>query len=79
MSTKRKKLYSLEDIEGAKADDRDVKKYFAHKCQRRITRQVRVSEKWHKRLKEVAHSEDMIISFLLDKICKHFFSNYRER
>lgn len=77
MSTKKKKLYTSADIEQAKADNKAVKKYFARKCERRKTVQVRVSDKWHKKLKELAKSEKAIMSFLLDEICKHFFSNYK--
>lgn len=77
MSTKKKKLYTSADIEQAKADNKLVKKYFARKSERRKTVQVRVSDKWHKKLKELAKSEKAIMSFLLDEICKHFFSNYK--
>jgi len=77
MSTKKKKLYTSADIEKAKADNKVVQKYFARKCEKRKTVQVRVSDKWHKKLKELAKSEKAIMSFLLDEICKHFFSNYK--
>ncbi len=77
MSTKKKKLYTSADIELAKADGEAVKKYFARRAEKRETVQVRVSRKWHKRLKDFAKSEKMLISFLLDEICKHFFSNYK--
>lgn len=77
MSTKKKKLYTSADIEQAKADNKLVKEYFARKSERRKTVQVRVSDKWHKKLKELAKSEKAIMSFLLDEICKHFFSNYK--
>jgi len=76
MSTKHKKLYTARDIEQAKVDNESVRKYFARRGEKRKTVQVRVSKKWHSKLKEVASSEKMIISFLLDEICKHFFSNY---
>lgn len=77
MSTIKKRLYTSADIELAKAENKAVKKYFARKCQKRKTMQVRVGEKWHKKLKELAKSEKAIMSFLLDEICKHFFSNYQ--
>jgi hypothetical protein len=77
MSTKHKKLYTSADIELAKADNEAVKKYFARKGERRKTIQVRVSSKWHKKLKELSKAEKTIMSFLLDEICKHFFSNYQ--
>lgn len=76
MSTKQKRLYGLRDIEQARIDSETVRKHFARKTRKRKTVQVRVSEKWHARLKEVAGTEKMLISFLLDEICKHFFSNY---
>jgi len=77
MSTKHKKLYSVRDIEQAKADSEAVTKYFARKSEKRKTVQVRVSARWHTKLKEVAQTEKMVISFLLGEICKHFFSNYQ--
>lgn len=77
MSTKQKKLYSARDIEQARADNSAVRKYFARKSEKRKTMQVRVSAKWHTKLKEVAQAEKMVISFLLDEICKYFFSNYQ--
>lgn len=76
MSTNKTKLYTFKDIERAKADDKEIKKYFGRKGKRRKTRQIRIGEKWHKKLKELAESENMILSFLLDEICKHFFKNY---
>ena len=77
MSTKQKKLYTSADIEQARAESEAVKKYFARKCVRRKTVQVRIGEKWHKKLKEFSRSEKTVMSFLLDEICKHFFSNYQ--
>lgn len=76
MSTKKRKLYTSADIEQAKADNEAVKRYFARKGERRKTVQVRVGKKWHTKLKEFSKSEKTIMSFLLDEICKHFFSNY---
>lgn len=77
MSTIKKRFYTSADIELAKADNNAVKKYFARKCKRRKTIQVRVGEKWHKKLKELSSSEKTVMSFLLDEICKHFFSHYQ--
>lgn len=77
MSTNKKSFYTSADIELAKADNYAVKKYFARKSERRKTVQVRVGEKWHKKLKELSNSEKTVMSFLLDEICKHFFSHYQ--
>ncbi len=77
MSTKHKKLYTSADIELAKAENNAVKRYFARKSERRKTVQVRIGEKWHKKLKEFSSSEKTVMSFLLDEICKHFFTNYK--
>lgn len=76
MSTK-KKLYTSADIEQARADNNAVKRYFARKAERRKTVQVRLSTKWHKKLKEFSKSEKTVMSFLLDEICKHFFTHYQ--
>lgn len=80
MSTKLKrlsKLYTSKDIEIAKKSNEAVKKYFARRAERRKTIQVRISERWHTRLKELSRSEKTVMSFLLDEICKHFFKNYQ--
>lgn len=77
MSTKHKKFYTSADIEQAKSENDAVKRYFARKSERRKTMQVRISEKWHKKLKEFSRSEKTVMSFLLDEICKHFFTNYK--
>lgn len=77
MSTKRKKLYSKADIAEAKMSDEKVRKYFSHKSERRKTVQIRISKKWHQKLKEIALEEEMILSFLIDKICEHFFKHYK--
>lgn len=77
MSTKIKKLYSSTDFKEAKISSDRVMKCYSRKGERRKTVQVRISKKWHARLKEVATSEKMVLSFLLDDICKHFFQNYK--
>ena len=77
MSTNNKQFYSAKDIELARIDNEAVKRCFARKSERRKTVQVRISRKWHKKLKEFSHSEKTIMSFLLDEICKHFFSHYK--
>lgn len=76
MSTNKKKLYTFKDIERAEADISAVKKYFDRKSQRRKTIQVRVGDRWHKKLKETATFEKRTISSFLDQVCKYFFSNY---
>lgn len=76
MSTN-KKFYTSADIEQARADSQRVKNYFARKSKRRKTVQVRVGEDWHKKLKEFSRSEKTVMSFLLDEICKFFFTNYK--
>ena len=77
MSTKKQPLYTSMDIENAKAESKAVRRHFARKSERRKTMQVRISDKWHKKLKEFSKSEKTVMSFLLDEICKHFFSNYK--
>jgi len=76
MSTKKKKLYSKQDIKFAQEEEKRVGKYFTRQSSKRKTVQVRISEKWHQRIKEEAKSERIMISFFLDKICKHFFRNF---
>lgn len=78
MSTKLKKLYSKADIEDAKAISETVRKYYSRKSERRLTVQIRISNKWHLRLKEIAQKEEMMLSFLIDKICEHFFKHYKD-
>lgn len=76
MSTKLRKLYSRRDIEKSiKSNDR-VRKYFSRKSERRKTVQVRISKEMHAKLKDLALTENMVLSFLLDDICEHFFKNY---
>jgi hypothetical protein len=76
MSTQYKKLYSRADIQDAEKDSNRVKEHFARKSAKRHTVQVRVGKEWHSRLKELAKSEKLVMSFLLDEVCKHFFKNY---
>ncbi len=78
MSTKSKKLYSRLDIKEAEKEDVRVSKYFSRKYKKRKTVQVRISDEYHQKLKGLANSEGLVMSFLLDVICKHFFKNYRE-
>jgi molybdopterin/thiamine biosynthesis adenylyltransferase len=77
MSTNKQRLYTKADIENAKAESNAVRRYFARKSKRRKTVQVRVGKYWHTKLKEFAHSEDYVMSFLLDKICELFFKHYK--
>lgn len=76
MSTKRKKLYNKADIRLAQEETKRVENYFTRKTSRRKTVQVRISEKWHQKIKEIAGSEKIMLSFFLDRICEHFFRNY---
>lgn len=76
MSTKRKKLYNKEDIRSAQEELKKVDKYFTKRTNKRKTVQIRISEKWHKKIKEIAGPEKIMLSFFLDRICEHFFKNY---
>ncbi len=76
MSTKRQKLYSKEDIKLAQEESKRVGKYFTRKTAKRKTIQVRIGEKWHQKIKEVASEEKIMISFFLDRVCEHFFKHY---
>lgn len=76
MSTKRKKLYNKEDILSSQKDLKKVERYFTKRTSRRKTVQIRISEKWHHKIKEVAGPEKIMMSFFLDRICQHFFKNY---
>ena len=77
MSTNKRPLYTSADIENAKAESKAVSRYFARKNKRRKTVQVRLGQVWHAKLKEFSRSEKTVMSFLLDEICKHFFSHYK--
>ncbi len=76
MSTKLKKLYSAKDIKLAQETNKRVEKYFTRRTSRRKTVQVRISEKWHQKIKDAAGAEKIMLSFFLDRICEHFFRNY---
>ena len=76
MSTKRKKIYCAEDIKFAQEETKRSEGYFTRRTSRRRTVQVRIGEKWHQKIKEVAGSEKIMLSFFLDRICQHFFRNY---
>jgi hypothetical protein len=76
MSTKQKKIYNKEDIKCAQEEIKKVEKRFKKKSSKRKTVQVRVNEKWHKRIKEVAGPRRITLSSFLDKICEYFFRNY---
>ena len=75
MSTKRKKLYFNRDIKTAQEELKENNKYFTRRTKRRKTVQVRIGDKWHQKLKEVAKSEKVMLSFLLDHICDHYFKH----
>jgi hypothetical protein len=75
MSTKSKKLYSKGDIVTAKEKLKDRNKSFSHKMKRRKTVQVRISDKWHQKLKEVGRTEKVRLSYLLDRICEFYFKH----
>lgn len=77
MSTKRKKLYSKGDIKTACIEQSRVEKYFTRKTEGRKTVQIRISKKWHKVIQEIAESQRIMMSLLLDTICKRFFENYQ--
>ena len=76
MSTKRKKLYNKEDVRLAQEELKGVEKYFTKKTTRRKTVQVRISQKWHQKIKDVAGPEKIMLSFFLDRICEHYFKHY---
>ena len=75
MSTNRKKLYIPSDIKLAKEKKKKKGKYFTQKTIKRKTIQIRVGEELYKKIKEVAKKEDMMLSFMLDEICKFYFKN----
>ncbi len=77
MSTRSKKRYSKADIKEAEKSNEYVRKCFARKSKRRKTIQIRIDKEWHTKIKEIARSEKMLMSFMLDSICKHFFKNYQ--
>lgn len=73
----KKKMYSRLDLKEANKNNKKIKKYYARKCKKRETKQIRISKAWHNKIKSLAQSEKMIMSFMLDKICKNFFNNYQ--
>ena len=75
MSTNRNKLYFNSDIKISERELKKALKLFTRKTQGRKTIQIRVSEKWYRKLKEVAESEDVMLSFMLDHICEHYFKH----
>jgi hypothetical protein len=75
MSTKIKKLYFKSDIKNAQEELKVNNKYFTRKTSRRRTVQVRIGDRWHERLKEVAKSDKVMLSFLLDHICEFYFKH----
>lgn len=77
MSTKSKKRYLRMDFSKARKKSSEVCKFYSKKYTRRKTIQVRVSQEIHKKLKEMAREDDLVLSFLLDQICEHFFRNYK--
>ena len=76
MSTKRKKLYNKEDILSSQKDLKEVEGYFTKRTSKRKTVQVRISEKWHRKIKEEAGPKKIMLSFFMDKICEYFFNRY---
>ena len=78
MSTKSKKLYFRSDLKEAERKNEKVRKYFSRKYKSRKTVQIRVSEENHKKLKVLANKEALVLSFLLDIICEHFFKFYKD-
>lgn len=76
MSTNKQKIYCKEDIKLAQKLIKNNERYFARKTNKRKTVQVRISEKWHKKIKEMAKSEKTMISFFLDRISEYFFKHY---
>lgn len=75
MSTNIKKLYFKSDIIVAQEAQKKKNKYFTRKTLRRKTVQVRISDQWHLKLKELAKDEKVMISFMLDHICEHYFKH----
>lgn len=77
MSTNRLRPYNKEDIRLAQEAIKQTEKYFTRKTNRRKTVQVRIGKKWHEKIKEIAKSEKIMLSFFLDRICEHFFKHYK--
>ena len=77
MSTKRIKLYNATDVKSAQEETKKLGKYFTRKTSKRRTIQVRISGRWHQKIKDIAAEEKIMISFFLDRICEHFFKHYK--
>lgn len=75
MSTNRKKLYIPSDIKFAQEESKRVGKYFTSKTSKRKTVQVRLGEEFHNKIKDIAKNKNMMLSFMLDEICKFYFKN----
>lgn len=75
---KRLKLYSLIDFEEARINSEKVRNYYSRKNKKRETLQIRIDKEWHKKIKDIANKKQMVMSVMLDKICKHFFKYYGE-
>ena len=76
MSTNNIKFYNKEDILRAQQYLKKAERYFTKKTTRRKTVQVRISEKWYQKIKDIAGTEKIMLSFFLDRICEHFFKHY---
>ena len=79
MSTNRKKLYIPSDKKIAQEESKQKRKYFTCKTSKRRTHQIRIGEEFYKKVKEVAKNEDMMLSFMLDKICKFYFKKINNK
>lgn len=79
MSTKSKrvKLYSKQDLVEAEKSNDVVRRHYSRKTNRRKTVQIRMSEEWYEKLKELARKENLILSFVADEMCKHFLKHYK--
>lgn len=77
MSTNTKKLYIPKDIKLAQEKNIRIRKYFTRKTSKRRTVQIRISEEWHQEIKIIAGEEKIMLSFMLDEICRFFFKNYK--
>ncbi len=78
MSTRSKKRYLKLDIDEAKKSNIKVSNSYSRRSKRRQTVQIRISKDWHTRLKLMAKDEDLVLSFVMDKICELFFQNYAD-
>lgn len=78
MSTKSKKRYLKLDIDEARKSNIKVSSSYSRRTERRKTVQVRIGKDWHTRLKLMARDENLVLSFVMDKICELFFKNYSD-